>query len=201
MARRPIPFYTSDNKSFYTSDDLQFNALEEFDGVTITFYNNSAEENVVDKTNFIVQASEVVGVLKEKTNIINPVITFNFDAIPDFNYAYIDSFDRYYFVTDITSIGKNMWEISFKEDVLMTYKDGIFDLNGFIDRNEFDYDEAIEDTKRVAEIGYAVEEVQCNNTLFEHDPLSSDDDYSQPSVVFNGFGLSIDSGLPFPVGG
>lgn len=177
--KRAVKFYTSDDKDFYTSDSKRFKVLDEFYGLGITFYYNSAEDNVVDKTNFLTEVIRIYGVLKDETNIINPVIDFNFDFIPDFNYAYIEEFGRYYFVTDVTSIGLYMWEISFEEDVLMTYKNGIYNLNGFIDRNEEDYDEGIEDTKRVAEIGYNVEERSATNYLFN----------DVPSAVITGIAL------------
>lgn len=190
--KRPVKFNTSDDKNFYTSDSERFKVLEEFDGLGITFYYNSGEDNVVDKTSFLTEVREVYGVLKDETNIIKPVIDFTFDFIPDFNYAYIEEFDRYYFITDITSIGLHMWEISFEEDVLMTYKNGIYELNGFIDRNEEEYDEAIEDTKRVAEIGYDIEEYHCHNFIFESG-LEFEHE-ANPSVVINGFGLNIGKG-------
>lgn len=68
---------------------------------------------------------------------INKVLTANYAYIPDFN--------RYYFITDITAVGRNLWMISMSVDVLMSYYDDIMDLSAFIARNQYDYDSFVVD--------------------------------------------------------
>ena len=58
---------------------------------------------------------------------INKVLTANYAFIPDFN--------RYYFITDITAVGRNLWMISMSVDVLMSYYGDILNLSAFIARN------------------------------------------------------------------
>lgn len=61
------------------------------------------------------------------------------------NYAYIPDFNRYYFITDITAVGRNLWMISMSVDVLMSYYGSIINLSAFIARNENDYNPFIVD--------------------------------------------------------
>ena len=58
---------------------------------------------------------------------------------PFFNYAYIEDFARYYFITDIKSIRNGVWEISFLCDVLMSFKNDILNAHAVIDQTQ-EYD-------------------------------------------------------------
>lgn len=61
------------------------------------------------------------------------------------NYAYIEDFNRYYFIEDIVSINTRMWEISMSCDVLMSFKEDIKNVTALISRNENEYDEYLND--------------------------------------------------------
>ena len=67
------------------------------------------------------------GTLRNETNVVNPsiVIQANLSTIAACNYMYIPAFHRYYYITDIRSINKDLCEVSGHCDVLMTYKAGI----------------------------------------------------------------------------
>lgn len=76
-------------------------------------------------------------VLKENTSIFNPVIILESDAaVYNFNYMQIPSFGRFYFITDIRSIGHKRWEISGHVDVLNTYASGILSNEAVIKRQQ-----------------------------------------------------------------
>lgn len=64
--------------------------------------------------------------LKEPTSAVEPTVILETsgNAFPDYNYAYIAAFGRYYFITDIVSDG-HMWIISMTTDILATYKSAI----------------------------------------------------------------------------
>lgn len=67
-----------------------------------------------------------------------------------FNYAQIESLNRYYFIEDVKYIATDLWEIHLHCDVLMTYKDylswsyGVLShgaiMNTFQDYNDSKYD-------------------------------------------------------------
>jgi hypothetical protein len=134
---------------------------------SIKLYQNKAEANRVDKTNYITLVKEVLGVLRESTSIIDFAVVLELDTFPNFNYVYIEIFNRYYFVSDIVSVNKNIWEVSLSCDVLMSYKDAINACTGFVDRNENTYNLLIVDDKLPLKQGQTITTAFVNNTLFD----------------------------------
>lgn len=102
--------------------------------MNITLYRNSSESNKVNKT--ITQILSVDGSLKDETSILNPTFIVNNVGVINANYCYIPQFNRYYFITDITSYRNNLWQISCKVDVLMTYKSQILENTATLSRQE-----------------------------------------------------------------
>lgn len=129
-------------------------------------YKSSAEQNRVDKTNFLTADMIISGVLREPSSLIHPSITFTSDIIPTFNYIYIPIFNRYYYVTDITSIKNKLWQMSLTVDVLMTYKEALLACTGYIDRNENEYNGLIPDGMISLEKGEVIETNFVTNEVF-----------------------------------
>lgn len=129
-------------------------------------YKSSAEQSRVDKTNFLTADMIISGVLREASSLIHPSITFTSDIIPTFNYVYIPIFNRYYYVTDITSIKNKLWQMSLTVDVLMTYKEALLACTGYIDRNENEYNGLIPDGMISLEKGEVIETNFVTNELF-----------------------------------
>lgn len=94
----------------------------------------------------ITTLTTVTGDLREETSIVDPVIIFegNFEHL-GFNYMYIPTFQRYYYVTNIKSIRTGLWEVSAHCDVLKTYADAILANTGVIARQENDWNMYIND--------------------------------------------------------
>ena len=111
----------------------------------LTLYKNSAENNRIDKTEYLTSVREITGYLRNETNIINPSIVIEYEQVIDFNYVYVSTFNRYYFVTNITSVRTNLWRIDMSCDTLMTYKETILNYECYVSRNENDYNDKIED--------------------------------------------------------
>lgn len=93
----------------------------------IKTYNYNGEPNRVNKT--LQENEEYTGVLNSTVNILEPVIRFRSTNIVTFNYVYIESLNRYYFVSEIRQDG-DICTVYLREDVLMTYKDRILDSTG-----------------------------------------------------------------------
>ena len=129
-------------------------------------YKSSAEQNRVDKTNFLTADMLISGVLREASSLIHPSITFTSDTIPTFNYVYIPIFNRYYYVTDITSIKNKLWQMSLTVDVLMTYKEALLACTGYIDRNENEYNGLIPDGMISLQKGEVIETNFVTNEVF-----------------------------------
>ncbi len=117
----------------------------------INLYQSSAEVNRVDKTNFLTGVGTLSGVLREECSIIAPSITFKQTTVPTFNYVYIAAFGRYYYVTGITSVSKDIWRMSLSCDVLMTWKDDIRALTAIIARQENSFNPLLLDSELPAQ--------------------------------------------------
>lgn len=105
--------------------------------MTLTLYTNNSENIKVKKD--LTQIIQLGGYLREPSSIMSPVITLQDIPMTDIikaNYAYIDDFQRYYFITDITSERENLVRVSMKCDVLMTYAEQILENTGVIARQE-----------------------------------------------------------------
>lgn len=151
---------------------------------TIELYKNSDESIKVNKTNL--ELVEVVtGTLREATNLISPSFVLEYDLTSHpFNYAFIEAFNRYYYVSNITSLNTGLWRVDFREDVLMSYKDKIAQLEAVIDRNEYDYNPNLEDNmvRFVSNPEIEVIEMMDNHIFTEPEATYSQQD-----------GLNIDS--------
>lgn len=113
--------------------------------MTIKFYQNSSEPIAVDKA--LLELIEVEGALRESSSIVDPILNVSdlYDYVGSINYAYIEEFDRYYFVKNITSVRENLWRMSLHVDVLYTYRDSIRNNSAIIERNQNYYDLLLND--------------------------------------------------------
>lgn len=93
----------------------------------IKTYNYNGEPTRVNKT--LQENEEYTGVLNSTVNILEPVIRFRTTNVVTFNYVYIESLHRYYFVSEIQQNG-DICTVYLRTDVLMTYKDKILDSTG-----------------------------------------------------------------------
>lgn len=118
------------------------------DAFELNLFNMLCEKNQVDKSLFLKQVGTLTGTLREACSVMKPVIRCEFSNVPKFNYVYIPSMERYYFVEEITFISKNIYDISLRVDVLMSFRNEIKSLTGVVARNEFEYDDFIVDEQR-----------------------------------------------------
>ena len=91
----------------------------------IKLYKVYDRENKLNKT--LNNEKVLTGSLKNKVSVFNPVImlksdNFNFS---DYNYCYIEDFDRYYFIEDIEIDALTLFELRLREDVLMSFNNDI----------------------------------------------------------------------------
>ena len=94
-------------------------------------------------------------VLKSGSGIMHPTLTFDFGMTNDpsqYNYAYIDAFDRYYFIEE-WYFDRALWTASLKVDVLATYKSAISSASLYVLRAYSDNDGRVIDTLYPAKTG------------------------------------------------
>lgn len=103
-------------------------------------------------------------ILKEPSSIINPIITVDLSLYDDgeymgnitpsrWNYAYIEKFNRYYYITDIIS-DAGLFTFYLKCDVLASYKDDIENEEAYIVRSSKYRDAFIADATFPAKVNY-----------------------------------------------
>ncbi len=103
--------------------------------MTILFYKNNDELNKLNKT--LSDALTLEGSLKQECSIEKPVIKIESTInINDYNYFYIPEFKRYYFRTGFDVIRNNVFRISGRTDVLMSFKDSINNFDVILNHSE-----------------------------------------------------------------
>lgn len=90
----------------------------------INFMYQPNELNKIRKSPTTILSLE--GTLRESTSIVDPEIMIEYNGtFTGINYAYIATFQRYYYVTDIISVANKLWTVKMHCDVLMTYADAL----------------------------------------------------------------------------
>lgn len=111
--------------------------------ITVNFYTFSKKTNSTAQPTGT-PALSASCLLKDTTSIITPIIELRNATPIAYNYCHISSFNRYYFITNI-SWNMGVWEISLKCDVLATFKSVIGSTNGYVLRSANRYDGTIID--------------------------------------------------------
>ena len=112
--------------------------------VEIKLYQTASEPTMVEKT--LVEKATVTGYFKQVQDITAPVIdlAFNdrdtFDLYFNSNYAYIELFNRYYFISRKEVGMNNILSIYMDEDVLMSFKNEIYNLVPLVTRQAQQFD-------------------------------------------------------------
>lgn len=133
--------------------------------MTITLYKNESEKNKINK--ILTTVVTLTGTLRDSSSIINPEIVIEYDNPTGFNYCYIDAFNRYYFVTNITVINNKLLKLSLKVDVLESFKTSILAQNIIIDKSTSNVDEYLPDDNLVVNVKTKTDIVNFPSGLLE----------------------------------
>lgn len=85
----------------------------------ILLYNTASPRNKITKS--VTLLATVTGALREETNAVNPNIRIAAAQMPEFNYARIPDFGRYYYLRDVRAVRSGLWEIMLESDPLMSF--------------------------------------------------------------------------------
>ena len=97
----------------------------------LILYKTTDPRNKLNK--ILTAGKEIIINLKRDDSKENPRIKLsNSNLTDDYNYAYIEVFDRYYFINSITNLNFSLSELEFETDLLSTYKDVILASTGLI---------------------------------------------------------------------
>ena len=131
--------------------------------LTVTLYSFTKRENSTKRPTS--GGTDYSCLLIDETSLMEPTFKLEIAANPiSKNYAYVSDFNRYYFITDITS-KQGFWYISCTCDVLATYKTEIGSQSHYVLRSASNYDEYISDNFYGAKVS------QEGNHLYQSGPL------------------------------
>lgn len=102
----------------------------------VNFYRNESESNKLDKT--IVSIITAAGVLRDDTSIIDPIIevSASLETLAGANYVVIPTFNRSYFILDMTATNNGLVLVSCHVDVLSSFRNQIRANRGIVFRQE-----------------------------------------------------------------
>ena len=86
-------------------------------------------------------------VLKMPTSMNSPVIRLNLSSKPAGNYAYIPDWDMYYFVSDITFVNNNIFELHLDVDAMATARPYILTTSAFVKYSSSNFNEYLKDDR------------------------------------------------------
>lgn len=93
----------------------------------ITLCVTGSERHAIRKT--LQNSLTLTGALRGESSVINPSFIIELDNPSQYNYCFIPAFNRYYFITNITSVRTNIWRIDCSVDVLMSFQTEILNLD------------------------------------------------------------------------
>lgn len=143
----------------------------------IIFYKSTNEVSSFPKS--LTDGVTISGTLRSECDILNPVIEFAGIGVDiPYNYCYIPTFKRYYFITEARSIRNDILELSMHVDVLQSWANEILSNKGLVYRNEDvnKQNKFIEDDKYITYPTYTFETVEAtklSGSLEETDVQSS----------------------------
>ena len=108
------------------------------------FYNFSKRKNSTAVPNG--QGNERNLTIKNGSSIITPTFLV---AGESFDYNYCSFNGRYYWITDITSVRNELWEVQCRVDVLSSWKNEILNSKGFVKYSSSDNNQNIKDGRNV----------------------------------------------------
>ena len=140
--------------------------------VTIDLYANTAEAERVNKSSFLTALKTLKGALRSDCSLLSPSIVVYDTAVPHYNYARIPDFagapntPRFYFIDAITNVGRNLWRLDMRVDVLMTWRIYIGALDALVERQEFTTNPRLYDSEAVTSQVPIVTQIRASSSPF-----------------------------------
>lgn len=124
----------------------------------VYLYTQNSENNALEKD------ITLVNIITGKFNHSIGVKSLNVDVVNidmNFNYVYIPSLNRYYYVDSVEIVSNDVRRLMLKEDVLMSWQSLIKQQSAFVDRQENLYDADIVDDL----VTYSYDKSIINNVI------------------------------------
>ena len=132
--------------------------------ITVNLYSFTKRENSTKRPTG--SGNAYYCTLLDETSLMNPTFKLSIAQNPiGKNYAYVSDFNRYYFITDITS-HQNFWYISCTCDVLASFKTEIGVQSHYVLRSASSYDEYISDSHYGAKVNQTATKLVSTGPLY-----------------------------------
>ena len=111
----------------------------------VKIYTNNSEKIAISKN--LTELMTVSGVLRDTTSLQTPsiILNRNISDLINCNYVFIEDFNRYYYVNNITSVKQNLTQLDLSCDVLMSFKDDILKQTAIIKKQQDNWNLYIDD--------------------------------------------------------
>lgn len=105
--------------------------------ISMSLYQVTDDVNVLGKSIPAPTSTHTI-TLKDGCSIDRPVVSFSapIAALAPLNYAYIDTFQRYYYIVDRNSLVNGVVELTLESDPLESFRAQILQRSATINRNE-----------------------------------------------------------------
>lgn len=160
----------------------------------IVLYNFNKRPNSTKRPPVNLIGRTVPCVMKTVSSVITPIVEITdpkgSNSIPLYNYAYIQDFERYYFIEDVR-YDLGVWTLWLRCDVLATYQQDILNSRQYILRSSSDYNPDLIDTL----YNTYINSVRCyTESAYDSDGVDNYDHTSDTWVNYSYFNRSISQG-------
>lgn len=114
--------------------------------MNVVFYNHAKRSN---STKLPTGGVTIPCVLKDDCSVISPVLEIKSATRPNYNYAYISDFGRYYYVDDWTYY-RGIWSCSLTVDVLTSWRSHILNTTAYVEYSSSSYSNNIIDPRMMS---------------------------------------------------
>ena len=119
--------------------------------MNVSFYYNQSDDRQINKT--LIEEKVFEGTVRDNVDVMNPVVRFFSSEILRYNYCYIPDLQRYYFITSVTAVSNDIYDVNFTTDVLMSFRGEILQYPVIVDKQsqKANGDEYIDDSSLVTD--------------------------------------------------
>lgn len=114
-----------------------------------TLMYTDSPNNMLEKNYTVIDGYS--GTMRAAISALRPVIDVEIEdattTIMQANYAYIQSFDRFYFIRNKTALNNGLWRFELEMDVLMSFSTDIKNLKAVVERQTNNYDMYLPDPR------------------------------------------------------
>lgn len=128
-------------------------------------YYNQSQENKLNKV--LTNKGTRTILFLNGVDFLRPIITVK--TLPaDTNYCYVESLGRYYFIKEIRNLKNELFELSLKCDVLVTYKQDIEETQAIITESSNEFN--------IHNVGYVAEKDIETTSINLENPFNDNSD-------------------------